>query len=79
MQHITRSDGRINWWGVFFYLGTFTLLMFTLYQMYLSIRRGKSADILQYAKIRELETNLREVRGNQYKENPTSAVIAATT
>lgn len=67
-QTLFNSHGKINWFGWIIFLGTVFLIGYSMYQLYLSINKMNTDEEIQAKKMMELEMNLREVRGQQYKE-----------
>lgn len=67
MSTLYNSNGKINWFGWIIFLGTLFIIGYNAYQWYINSKKIKRDEAMQEKKIMELEMNLREVRGNQYK------------
>jgi hypothetical protein len=67
MQNLYNSNGKINWFGWIIFLATIALILYSLYQCYLEVKQMNKDEQVQAKKMMELEMNLREVRGDQYK------------
>lgn len=63
------SHGKINFFGWIVFLGTLFTMGYAIYQLYLSINKMNRDEEIQGRKMMELEMNLREIRGAQYKES----------
>lgn len=68
MNHLFASNGKANIFGWIFFIATLILVGFALYQSYLTIKKMQVSEEGQVKKLKELEMNLREVRGAQYKD-----------
>lgn len=66
MQNLYNSKGKINWFGWIIFIGTIALIFFNLYQVYLNLQGMKKREQDQANKLKELEMNLKALRGNQY-------------
>lgn len=67
MQNLYNANGKINWFGWIMFIATVILICYSIYQCHLNITKMGSNEENQTKKLNELEMNLREVRGNQYK------------
>lgn len=67
MQTLYNSHGKVNWFGWIMFFGTLLIIGFTIYQFCTNIKKNSREEEDRIKKIMELEMNLREVRGNQYK------------
>jgi len=67
MNTLYNSHGKVNWFGWVMFLGTLLVISYTIYQFCVSIKRTNKSEEDQMKKLAELEMNLREVRGTQYK------------
>lgn len=69
MQTLYNAHGKINWFGWIFFIGTLLIVVYTIYQWYENVQKKKKDEEMQTQKLMELEMNLREVRGAQYKKS----------
>lgn len=67
MQTLYNSHGKVNWFGWIMFFGTLIIIGFTIYQFCISLKKNSREEEARIKKIMELEMNLREVRGSQYK------------
>lgn len=68
MQHLFLSNGKVNLFGWILFLGTLTLIAYSIWHNIVSINKIKRDEVKQIKKMTELEMNLRKVRGTQYEE-----------
>lgn len=66
MQDLFTEDGKANIFGWIIFLGTIAIIIFTVYQLYLSIVKIKTSDETQQKKLAELEFNLKAILGDKY-------------
>lgn len=69
MQHLFFSNGKINIFGWILFTAMLAAFVITIYHCWISIGKLMRDEKLQATKMAELELNLREVRGNLYKES----------
>lgn len=67
MSTLYNSHGKVNWFGWIIFLGSLLAIGYTIYQLCINYKKNKRDDEAQVKKLNELEMNLREVRGGQYK------------
>lgn len=67
MQTLYNSHGKVNWFGWTMFIGTLLIIGYTIYQFCMNIKKNNREEEYQMKKLMELEMNLKEVRGNQYK------------
>lgn len=68
MQNLFTSNGKVNIFGWVLFVGTIALIIFSICGYISSINKTKREENWYLRKMTEFEINLRELRGNQYKE-----------
>lgn len=68
MQHLFFSNGKINLFAWLLFVAMLAAFGFTIYHCIVSIRKLMRDENRQLLKLAELELNLREIRGPQYKQ-----------
>lgn len=69
MQHLFGSNGKVNIFGWILFLGTVAFLVYSIWNCIVQMKKIRKEEGWQMKKIIELELNLRELRGYQYKES----------
>ena len=67
MQHLFFRNGKINIFAWILFIAMILAFAFTIYHCIISIGKLMRDEKLQSTKMAELELNLRELRGPQYK------------
>lgn len=67
MNTLYNSHGKVNWFGWIMFFGTLIVIGYTIYQFCINYKKNRRDEEAQMKKLTELEMNLREVRGEQYK------------
>lgn len=67
MQHLVTPNGKHNIFGWVIFISTVVLILFSIYQAYKSIAKMQKEETVQERKMKELELNVRSLRGDLYQ------------
>lgn len=70
MQNLVNANGKHNLFGWIIFISTVVLIFVSIYQGYKAISKMNAEENIQERKIKELEMNIRALRGNQYQTVP---------